>query len=85
MVAGIKGTCRMSMILAFKIGFLVCTLSWSSLETIFSFMEMRSVIWGGEAVGLSRSDTLQLVRGHHRVEKPKETGIRSQSRLAGQK
>ena len=56
MVAGIKGTCRMSMILAFKIGFLVCTLSWSSLETIFSFMEMRSVIWGGRG-GFGRTDT----------------------------
>ena len=53
MLAGIKGTCRMSMILAFKIGFLSwSSLScWSSLETIFSFMEMRSVIWGGEAPG----------------------------------
>jgi hypothetical protein len=65
MVAGIKGTCRMSIILAFKIGFLVCTLSWSSLgnrqwwpclETIFSFMEMRSVIWGGGGWGFGRTD-----------------------------
>ena len=52
MLAGIKGTCRMSMILAFKIGFLSwSSLNRSSLETIFSFMEMRSVIWGGEAPG----------------------------------
>ena len=78
MVAGIRGTCRMSIILAFKIGFLGCTLSWSctgsqcwsctglgnrqcwsctgSLETIFSFMEMRSVIWGGEGRGFGRTD-----------------------------
>ena len=89
MVAGIRGTCRMSIILAFKIGFLGCTLSWSctgsqcwsctglgnrqcwsctgSLETIFSFMEMRSVIWGGGGRGFGRTDLTTPPPGSGRI------------------